>query len=112
MPVIARGLSEKWPLSAPVLTNLGTNVVAKHSVSQSGPANCRPPPPGTRRGVSGSPKIAIEAIATQSNRGDRELSSATLWHRHVYYRPVRGPVCGVRDSSIIGAASKRHGTWI
>jgi len=110
--VIAYGPSKKRSLSAPVLVNLGINVANKYSVSQDSLGSRQPALSGARRSVSGSPKIAVEAVATQSNRGDRELSSATLWNRYVHYRPVRGHIGGVRDSSIAGAASERYGTRI
>ena len=33
--------------------------------------------------------VAVEGVSTQSDRGNRELSSPALWNRHLHHRPVQ-----------------------
>ncbi len=108
----ACGPSGKWTLVTPVLPKLRKNVATKQSVSQNGPGSRRPPSARTRRGFSGSSTIELEAIAAEPNRGNRELSSATVRNRNVHHGPVRGHIGGVWDCSIVGATRERHGTRI
>ena len=41
--------------------------------------------------------IAFEAVAAQSHRGDRELSSAAMRNRYIHHRPVQRDLRGVRE---------------
>src|SRR5579871_1771617 len=57
------------------------------------------------------PSLKGEAPRLQSTpslpviRGDRQLSSATLWHRHLHHRPVQCHFRRIWDGSTFSAAS-------
>src|SRR6202049_3342148 len=72
---------------------LRTNV-ASHSSGSPGNLENRQPACHSARGRVPAAR-AIEAIVAESNRGDRKLSSATVWHRHIHHGPVRGHIGGV-----------------
>jgi hypothetical protein len=61
---------------------------------------------GATRVYCRSITVAIEAdgIATESNRGDRELSSAAMWYFHVYNRSLQRYIGGIWDRSFVGIA--------
>jgi hypothetical protein len=67
---------------------LGPNVAADLRVSRKEVESRPIAHPGARWRVRGSPKIAAEAIAAESSRGDRELPSATLWNCYLHHRLV------------------------
>src|SRR5580700_4517600 len=86
-----RGTSAIQPFSILAVRKVRGDVTANGRVSEWTAGSCSL----TRLGASGfrvSSQKAIEAVATQSNRSNRELSSATMWNSHVHHRLVRGHI--------------------
>src|SRR5580692_211291 len=86
----------------------GKNGDANHSIPKSGLGSRQPACARARNDFSNPHAVAIETVAAQSNCGDRELSSATMWNRNVYDRPLQRDLGGVRNRSAAGAAGRRH----
>src|ERR1039457_2046746 len=89
----------------------GTNVAANLRAS-GWIVGSRPPTlPGTND-FDDSSRIAVRAIAAESNRSHRELSAAAMRDRYLHHRSVCGHNRGVWNGSIAGVARKRHRTGI
>ena len=63
---------------------VGINVATEYLVPETRTEDCWFPLAGAD-GFADPSANAIEAFAAQPDRGDRELSSAAVWHRYIYY---------------------------
>src|SRR5450755_1072746 len=93
---------------AAFLSSKGHNVTTEHVRTEGpfGSGRVAPPHPGA--GDTTSRPIALKGISAQQNRGDRKLSSAALWNRHLHHRPVQRDLRGAWPRSAVGAPGKLH----